>query len=744
MITEDEFREKASSRRQEAQAFLSPWQRVARTDYDFCSGKQWEAEDETLLEQQNRPIITFNYSEKMIDAVAGAEVSNRQEVRYVPREITDSSVADLWTEAGRWARDQCNAADEETDSFRDCLICGIGATRTAMDYEEEADGMIVMHRRDPLTLLYDPAARKPGLVDRRYDFEYGWMDEEEAKLRWPKMELWGGQSQDDGFSGVIQTGNRYREDVDSSADIHKGQVEIMLYECVEKEAYYKIADGQQMLEMSAEEFAPLRSAIDKVGLKYVKLFKRVYYRAFMSGDSILEWGKSPCQHGFTLNFMTGKRDRNRNFWYGLTRVMKDPQRWANKWLSQILHIINSNAKGGILAEVGAFVDPKAAQDEWANPDSVTLLNEGAISGQKVQQKNMAGYPSGLDRLMEFALNSLPQVTGINLEALGLANRDQANVLEQSRKQAAYGLLAPIFDALRRYRKEQGKVMLYFITEYISDGRLIRIVGPDGAKAIPLTKTPGAITYDIVVDQAPNSPDQKQKTWEQLMQIVPVMMKEGLPVPPDLLNYTPLPAALVDKWKAYIQQVGGMSPQQMQQMQQQVQQLSQENQSLKQDQSVKMGELQMKREVAQADNMLATQKAAADMALEKFKVESELAIEQMRMRGEMALNEQKLGHDAKMQSQKIQGDLKIKAASAGITPNDAGDLSLKLDATEISGAMQAIAESNAQLGKMIQQISENNAKALAELERALNKPKKVMRDSSGRPIGVKSVDKLSGD
>jgi hypothetical protein len=253
--------------------------------------------------------------------------------------------------------------------------------------------------------------------------------------------------------------------------------------------------------------------------------------------------------------MTGEPDDNAGTWFGLVTVIRDPQRWANKWATQIIAILNTTAKGGIIAEKDAFDDPQQAEENYAAPDAITWAAHGALAKQKIIPKPGAGNINGLDGMLQLALEEIRQVSGVNMEILGLRDANQPGVLEAQRKQAAMTILATLFDSLRRMRRYIGINRLHYIQNFLSDGRLIPIIGEDGAKRyIALQKQAVAGDYDVIVEDAPTSPNQKQETWQIIMQMLPAIRDKLTPqVLVLLLEYSPLPSKLVDALKQMIEQ-----------------------------------------------------------------------------------------------------------------------------------------------------------------------------------------------
>jgi hypothetical protein len=223
-----------------------------------------------------------------------------------------------------------------------------------------------------------------------------------------------------------------------------------------------------------------------------------------------------------------------------------------------MSILATGAKGGMMYETGAFVNPQKAKKDWARWDSAIELTENGLA--KVKAKDPVQLPTGAAELMQFAITSIRDVTGANVEMLGMRQEDQPGIVEDMRTKAGLTILAPVFDAIRLYRKRQGIVLAEFVTKFLSDGRLIRIWGPQGQQFIPLVRQPDVVEYDVVVDESPASRDVKEKTWRVLGPLLPGVQQMGVQIPPEVCDYLPIPESLAMQFKKSILQKMQQPPQ----------------------------------------------------------------------------------------------------------------------------------------------------------------------------------------
>lgn len=553
-MTDEYLTTKFSAWSTELTSHWGEWQTDARQCYDVTAGRQWDKEAfDDAIEKEITP-VSINKVDSTVSAICGSEMTNRHEVRYYPRETStkgpdgqrsDIVVNEILTAAAEWTRDECDAADEESEAFRDCIICGIGVTETRMDYEMDTEGVAIVSRVDPLEMGIGCALR-PNAVDARYIRRVRGFSKDEAR---EKFNITEGNQRPTGSSEKVHSNNAGEAYTHGTGEGgKKSEVWVTEWQWFEMEKVYKVVDPStnELIELNEEQFQKAMSFLPDLDSASHKV--RRYYRAFQAGDQIIECTPLPDEE-FTYKFITGKWDRNRSVWYGVVKALVDPQRLLNKQVSQIQRIIDTNAKGGLLAESNVFEDLEQAKEDWAASDTIVEVAEGALKEGRVIPKPMSSYPAGIDKLLMVAMEAVPGTSGVNNEMLGLIDREQAGVVDVQRKEAAYGVLKAFFNALRRYRKLHGRHLLKLIQRYMTDGRLIRIIGRQGnVQYLPLARQPDTARYDCIVDEAPTGPNQKDKVFQYLTMLGPMLARMNLPpqVMMKFLEFSPLPSALVSE------------------------------------------------------------------------------------------------------------------------------------------------------------------------------------------------------
>lgn len=656
------------------------WRKEAKEDFAFEANDQWTKEDRDLLREQQRPPITFNRSTTIIRAITGYEALNRQECRYLPREQGDIAVNDVLTSAAEWFRDQCDAEDEDADAFHDTVVCGMGWTETKLAFDTNPDGEPSIERCDPLEMLWDCGATKRNLTDARRVWRVRKMTLAEARDMFPETDdallnaKWArewisedGDEPNDGDPRNAYMGTDNQSDDDENRRYGaENSVVIVHVQWLEHKTMWRVAEPEsgEIVEVSEEEAKKLMKRMPMMGMEFqgVKQRKAVRRQAFL-GKRVLEVGDTPSPHQFTYQCITGYRDRNKGTWYGLMRLMKDPQRWANKWLSQSLHIMNSNAKGGVMVEADALgADKNKFLDSWARADAVTEVPMGSLSGpagSKIQPKPTAGIPPGFYQLMEFAISSVRDVSGVSLEMLGMREGDQPASLEAGRKQTGMAILATLFDSLKRYRKAQGRLLLHYITNHLSDGRLVKIVGKEGEQYLPLLKQ-ADIEYDVIVDDSPSNPNQKEAVWAFL---APLIFKFPPKIMMALMEYSPLPKAIIDKVQKAAAEEAEASSQPGPEVEAKIEAMkaraakdNAEAQSQGADQGQNQ-ELEMQKMQMQAQ--MQQMKAQADLQMKQVQLQNEIEIERQKLAAEMQLKQQEMEEKFRLREQEMAFEMQLK-------------------------------------------------------------------------------------
>ena len=321
----------------------------------------------------------------------------------------------------------------------------------------------------------------------------------------------------------------------------------------DEEGHEHPPEVEHWISMELEDFKSLAEMMAEQGIeppRSLKLKRRAYRQVFFCKNKILRQVDMDVDE-FTYRALTCKWDDANKVWYGLMRALIDPQKAANKWLSQGIAHFNAGAKGVLLIEENVVTNPRSLVSDWTRPNGIIRFKPDTMAAQRYQVVEPSPFPEAAAQIMTWSVGAMHDVTGINVDTMGAGETEQSPTTMQRRQGQALTVLATVFDALDEYREDEAWLALKMVKTYLTDGRYIRVAGAYAAQDeyVQLLKEQFANDYDLRLDDAPRDPNQRMAVFQMLQPMLSLWEREG-GVPDPIKDYFPLPASTVQDWKKW--------------------------------------------------------------------------------------------------------------------------------------------------------------------------------------------------
>lgn len=573
------------------------WQKNAIEAFSFRDGEQWPSKEKQVLEDEHRPALTFNLTKSSIDLVMGLNSDQKIRFRCTPVEPTDDFLCEVLNHIVYWMYEHHDWDEEEDDAFESSAICGRGWVGIDFVPDPKRYGEIVIDEKSvPVgEVTKDPASRRRDLGDASFVCQEKWFSLEDFKNMYPKSKIDLDEVFDLGYIPRNPLGTSVQSVFDDDPNVDTDRSD---YERELDTAYYDKV--RRMIRVIHMEYwtnfkryyvrHPRTGKIDEVETDKIswsdfkKWFKETYpeteliYEAQndkkvkwlqFCGDEILYNDDSPLPFdGFSLVPCVAYTDvskRTSND-FGIVKLMQDAQREVNKRWSQTLNLINNQVQPGLYAETGAFVDKTQAELSIKEPGSITFVEDGALTKNRIKEREIPKFPNATMQLEEYAQAMLRRITGINPDLLGQdRGRQEPGVVVKLRQQQGLIILKPLFLAYKRMKRALFRRQISIIMKYMPAEQMRKILGESGKYKFvekdgslfvvnPETNMVADVrdvrNVQFNIDAEETSQSMTKRAFELATMIE--MQRNGVPVMPDvMIDKMDIDATEKEQWKKYL-------------------------------------------------------------------------------------------------------------------------------------------------------------------------------------------------
>jgi hypothetical protein len=468
----------------------------AEVDRDYYDGKQWTSSEKAKLEKRGQPALVFNKIKRKVNFLTGHQEQTKADPKAFPRNYpADEEGAHAATDAMRYVQQEQMLEDKFSIAYEHMCIEGFGAIEVLFDV---AKNKMDIKSWSWDRLFYDPYSAKADFSDAKYVGGVVWMDEDEAKEKYPENAA----AIDATMEQHSQTQTETHDDKPRTTWVGAGKrkrVRVV-------QIYY-------------------RSKGDWWWAHYTKggILAGCMPVIFKDED-----GATECP--LIMQSAYVDRDNNR---YGEVRELRDIQDEVNKRRSKLLYHLSVRT---VVADKGAVDNKEAARKEVARADGWIEKNPNRsleLLPNSDQSSGQAQLLQEAKQEMEFAgpNASLMGDTRAGASGRAIIASQQGGLTELGRFQARFRHLK-----LRVYRQIWNRVRQFWTAE-----KWIRVTDNENNIKFVGLNIPETIEDVLMAEamQEADSPEEQQQAEQQIKQLTPDMVSQmfGVPLPEGIKTKT---------------------------------------------------------------------------------------------------------------------------------------------------------------------------------------------------------------
>lgn len=552
--------------------FYDKWEIEAKDDYAFGLGDQWLTADRQALHEQMRPCLTFNRIKPIIGVVSGYQRENSARIKVNPEGGEDKIFSEVMDKVLTFIDKVSHLSYRLGYLFDDGLYCGKGWIESSITYDKDPiKGELNFKQLTPYQVKVDPDCMDYDINDSaQYCFKVVRLTKDKLKFLYPKKKkLIDGFVKDNDDSVINGSGMFVEGDKDDYSNrpnkttVVKYQAETLDEEDFEKDQKFTVKEYWRLKTVTkyfvveketgepqkfdtkeeAEAYAITQTMDGGEVMKVIDRESNEMWVAALCCGFILQDEKSPFEPYYTgfpfFRYMaewTPNADSELLRVQGFVRQLKDPQREKNKSKSQNLHILNTQANSGWIADDDALT-PEGFKDleEMGSKPGLVIKKR---AGKEVREIMPKGPNVGHLQREQQADEEFKQISGINPDLMGLQEGTESGRAIALRVKQAIISLVRLFSNFRYTKECLGKFILQMLPLLFDSKKMMKILGPQYLQANKLDE--GSLMamltiikdnkYDVLITESDHNSTLRYETFNQLVELT----KAGIPIPPDLI------------------------------------------------------------------------------------------------------------------------------------------------------------------------------------------------------------------